>query len=126
MTLSIPTATSIKLRFAEFQDVGDEVVEFAIEDARADFGDGSNWAANADLALVYLCAHYVSARKAAAASGGTGASGAIVSESIGRLSTTYAQSQSKVEPVADDKESTSYGRRYLDLVQSNFSGAMII
>ena len=54
-------------------------------------------------------------------------SGAVVSRSIGRLSLTYAQSQqSKVEAVADDKESTSYGREYLALVGANFSGPLIV
>ena len=125
MTVTIPTATSIKLRFPEFADVGDAVVEFAIEEARLEVTD--SWTAGYNVAIAYLVAHYVACAKAASASGGTGGSDIIASESIGRLSFSYAQSQqSKVEPVADDKESTSYGRRYLELLGANFSGPLIV
>jgi hypothetical protein len=125
MTLAIPTATSIKMRFKELGDVDDPVVEFAIEDARADIGDGSNFAVNADLALVYLAAHYVACSVQNANSGGSGGTGAIASESIGRLSISYARDATKPEATADDKESTSYGRRYLEIVGGNFSGPVI-
>lgn len=125
-TLTIPTATSVKLRFPEFVSVGDEVIEFAIERARLEVGDGSTWTKGASVALLYLVAHYVASAKAAAASGGTGGGGAIASESFGRISISYAQPQSKVEPVADDRESTSYGREYLTLVEANFSGPLIV
>lgn len=125
MTLAVPTASSIKLRFPEFQAIGDEVVEFAIEEARVTFGDGSNWASGADLALVYLVAHVLSCSIANTASGGAG-SEIIASESIGRLSISYAQTGSSATPTLDDLSSTSYGKRYESYVQNNFSGALII
>lgn len=126
MSLTIPTASSIKMRFPELADVDDPVVEFAIEEARADMGDGSNWSVNADLAMVYLSAHYVACAVQAASSGGGGGSGDIASESIGRLSITYARSTASVEATPDDKETTSYGKRYLAIVEGNFSGAGIV
>lgn len=125
MTLTIPTATSIKLRFPEFADVDDAQIEFAIEEAKLEVSD-TNWTVGYNVALVYLTAHYVSAAISRIDSAGAGGESAIASESIGRLSITYARSNTKVEAVADDKESTSYGRRYLEMVVGNFSGATII
>ncbi len=125
MTLAIPTASSIKMRFTEFADVSDPQVEFAIEEARVEFGSGANWTAGADIGLAYLVAHFLSCSIANAASGGTGGE-TIASESIGRLSISYAQKASDPKTSQDDYSSTSYGLRYLSLVQKNFSGAQII
>ncbi len=121
VTVTIPTAVSIKTRFPEFADVTDANVEFAIEEARLEVG--SNWTVGYDLAIVYLVAHYVAA--AVAASDRASAGGEIASESIGRLSVSYAQSSS-AEATHADKSSTSYGQRYLDLLQKNFGGPVVI
>ncbi len=125
VTVTIPTASSIKMRFSEFADVDDPVIEFAIEEAREEVGE--NWTTGYNLAIVYLVAHYVASANAAAASGGTGDGGDIASESIGRLSISYAvSSSSNVNATADDKMSTSYGRRYVELLGRNFGGPVII
>jgi hypothetical protein len=121
---TVPTAASIKLRFKEFADVDDPVIEFAIEEARTEVDDG--WTAQADIALVYLVAHYVASANQNASSGGDGDGGTIASESIGRLSITYARTAQSTSADATDKESTSYGRRYLEILAANFSGARII
>lgn len=122
-TVTIPTATSIKTRFREFADVDDPIVEFAIEEARLEVG--TNWNSGYDLAIVYLVAHYISCSISASASGGGGDEGDIASESIGRLSISYARSPN-ADATPDDKTSTSYGRRYIDLLGRNFSGPVLI
>lgn len=124
MTVTIPTATSIKMRFREFADVDDMVIEFAIEEARLEVND--SWTANYNIAIVYLVAHYVAA--SLATSGGGVSSGEIASESIGRLSITYKTTQqaTTVAAVPDDKASTPYGRRYLEILGANFSGPLIV
>lgn len=123
ITVTIPTAASIKMRFPEFTDVADPVVEFAIEEARLEVG--TNWTVGYNLAIVYLVAHYVASSVAASAAGGTGDDGDIASESIGRLSISYAKSPN-ADAVSDDKTSTSYGRRYVELLGRNFGGPVII
>ncbi len=124
MTVTIPTATSIKTRFPEFSAVADAIVEFSIEEARLEVTDA--WTIGADLAIVYLTAHYVAAAITASESGGTGGEGNIASESIGRLSISYAQTSAATAAVADDYSSTSYGRRYETLLERNFGGPRII
>jgi hypothetical protein len=120
VTVTIPTAASIKMRFSEFADAEDSVIEFAIEEARLEVG--SNWTSGYNLAIVYLVAHYV-ASSIAASQGGS--AGDIASESIGRLSISYATSRN-ADATHDDKSSTSYGRRYIELLGRNFSGPVIV
>lgn len=123
VTVTIPTATSIKTRFPEFADVDDAVIEFAIEEARLEVT--SNWTTGYNLAIMYLTAHYVASSIAASASGGTGDSGEIASESIGRLSITYAKPQN-ANAVHSDTSTTSYGQRYDELMQRNFGGPVVV
>lgn len=123
ITVTIPTASSIKMRFPEFVDVGDPVIEFAIEEARLEIG--TNWTTVYNLAIVYLVAHYVACSLIASASGGTGDGGDIASESIGRLSISYAKSPN-ADATHGDKSSSSYGRRYTELLGRNFGGPVII
>ncbi len=121
VTVTIPTATSIKMRFSEFADVVDPLIEFAIEEARMEVG--GNWKRGYNLAIVYLTAHYIASAIAAAASGGGG--GDVASESIGRFSISYAQT-ANANAVHDDLESTSYGRRFEELRDRNFGGPVIV
>ncbi len=123
VTVTIPTAVSIKSRFPEFADTADAVVEFAIEEARLEVG--SNWTTGYNLAIVYLVAHYVACSNAASASAGTGDDGDIASESIGRFSISYATA-ANADAVHSDKSSTSYGRRYVELLGRNFGGPVVI
>lgn len=128
MTLAIPTASSIKTLFTEFSAVPDAKVEFVIEEARVAFGNGTNWTAGADIALIYLVAHYLFCGMVAASTTATGGE-SISSESIGRLSISYAQNSTggnAANPERDDLSTSSYGLRYQQLVCSNFSGAQII
>lgn len=123
VTVTIPTAISIKMRFSEFADVEDAVIEFAIEEAR--LGVGSNWTTGYNVAIMYLVAHYVACANAASISGGTGDEGDIASESIGRFSISYAKSPN-ADASHEDKSSTSYGRRYVELLGRNFGGPIIV
>jgi hypothetical protein len=123
VTVTIPTVSSIKIRFPEFADVADPAVEFAIEEAREEIG--TNWTIKYNTAIVYLVAHYIACGIAAVASGGSGDGGDIASESIGRFSISYATSANS-EATHDDKSSSSYGRRYLDLLGRNFGGPLVI
>jgi len=123
VTVTIPTALSMKLRFPEFADVDDSVLEFAIEEAR--LGVRTNWTTGYNIAIMYLAAHYVAASIAASISGGLGGEVEIASESYGRFSITYAQPQN-ANAVHSDTSTSSYGQRYDALVERNFGGPRII
>lgn len=123
MTVTVPTASSIKMRFSEFADVADNVIEFAVEEARLEVGD--SWTIRYNLALVYLVAHYVACSIAASASGGSGDEGDIASENIGRFSISYAKGAFD-GATSDDKSTTSYGRRYVELLGLNFGGPVVV
>lgn len=123
VTVTIPTAMSIKTRFPEFADTNDAVIEFAIEEARAEIG--TNWTHSYNLAIVYLVAHFVASANAVSASAGTGDDAEIASESIGRLSISYAKS-ANADAVHSDKSSTSYGKRYVELLGRNFGGPVVV
>jgi hypothetical protein len=122
MTELTPTATSIKLRFPEFASVDDLVIEFAIEEALVEIGE--DWTTGYNVAINYLTAHFIASAVAASASGGSGGED-IASESIGRLSITYAKDTAS-SASADDKTSTSYGRRYVELLARNFGGPIVV
>lgn len=124
VTVTIPTATSIKMRYPEFEDVDDYLIEFAVEEAREVVG--SNWTTGYNRAIIYLTAHYVAAG-VAAVDAANDDSGEIASESIGRMSISYKTSAaSNVDAVASDLSSTSYGKRYVELRDLNFGGPVLI
>lgn len=118
MTVS---ATSMKLVFPEFGDMDNAQVQFAVDEASR--GVGPDWFdADRDRAQMYLAAHFLVVARQRAASG-TGQK--IKSERIGELSVTYADDP---QPMAsmDDYSTTSYGERYLALLQSNIPAVAII
>ncbi len=123
MAVTAPTASSIKIRFPEFAGVADATIEFIIAEAVQVVGD--TWDIQQDLAVMYLVAHHVSCSIAAAASGGTGSDGTIVSESIGRLSRTYARAAASDASQSSTLKSTSYGKRFLEIQRGNFPGPVI-
>ncbi len=125
VTVTIPTATSMKLKFPEFVDVEDVTIEFAIEEARESVG--GNWTTKYNLAIMYLSAHYIAAGQAASNAFSGGSGGEIASESIGRLSISYKTSAaSNSDATPDNLSSSSYGRRYIELRGLNFGGPVVI
>lgn len=125
MTVIVPTATSMKLKFPEFADTNDVTLEFAIEEASMTVTDA--WDVQGSLALMYFAAHLVAAGKVAALALDGGSGGAIASESIGRMSISYKTStSSNSDATADDMSTSTYGRRYIELRALNFGGPIII
>lgn len=115
MAISVPTATSLKLKFSEFAAVPDATVEFAIEEAQLDVDESWINDAQASLGILYLAAHHIMVTLARQESG----TGLLVrSESFAGMSITYdTDQQSKPDP--GDYTSTPYGSRYLELVGRN-------
>jgi len=121
--MTAPTALSMKLKFPEFAGLVDTTIEFAIEEAGINFTGNSNWVsdANQTLAYMYLTAHHLMVTLARVQSG-TGQR--IKSESMDGMSITY-DTDGKT-PDSGDYTTTSYGSRYLDLIEMNFPAIGLI
>jgi hypothetical protein len=122
MAISVPTATSLKLKFPEFNSVADGVVEFAIEEAQLEVDDSWIDDAHSSLGILYLAAHHLMVTLARGESG----TGLLVkSESFAGMSVSYdTEQQSKPDP--GDYTSTPYGSRFLELVAKNQPPIMLI
>lgn len=120
MTVTVPTAAALKLRFKEFASQDDATIEFAIEEASLHVDD--SWPDDrASLAILYLSAHYLMVSISRAQSG-TGQR--IKSESMDGMSIVYADDEKKPDPA--DYTTTPYGSRFLDLINQNFPGVLLV
>lgn len=72
--------------------------------------DESRWGTMADLGTAYLAAHLLTV--SAAGSGTGGPAGPVTSETVGRVSRSYASPSSAPSSVMGNLGSTSYGREY--------------
>jgi Protein of unknown function (DUF4054) len=105
--MSQVTAIDFKQRFPEFASLSDTVVEFALEEASLFM---MNWqGVGANLAKMYLAAHVTAVSRVVADTDGRD----IISETIGRLSTTYRAAGAGFS--FGDLETTAYGKRYLQI-----------
>lgn len=115
------TSRTLRLRFPEFADNADADLEFVVAAAIAIVGDDDGWIeGDIPTARLYLAAHLVQAGTLAAETEG----GAIVSETIGRISTTYAASSSSDR--VQSLQSTSYGQRFLELQRGSHGGPLVV
>jgi hypothetical protein len=103
------TAITIQLKFPEFASTDSASIEFAIEEANLVFGTYSGRAR--DLALMYLVGHILAMSTISGDNGGL----QISHETIGRLSQSFRGPSKDVDFGA--YRSTTYGRRYLQLLQ---------
>lgn len=104
---SAPTAIDFKQRFPEFADLGDAAVEFALEEASLFMGTWSG--TGATIGWMYLAAHIVAVSRVTADTDGRD----VISETIGRLSTTYRAAGTQFS--FGDLETTAYGKRYMQI-----------
>lgn len=106
------TASQLKARLTEFASTLDATVTSAIDEAERRTNRDA-WAGKADDAVLYLAGHIL---KVWALQSGTPA-GAVMSESVGPISRTYATS-----PVTsrENLATTAWGRMYLELRQTLF------
>jgi len=120
---TLPDATSIKTRFPEFETVADASIVFAIAEAARDVDQ--SWAEGDQIAAVsLLTAHYLAVAGASAGVDGR----AVVSETIGPISVTYAQvaAAAAAGKATSQLETTSYGKRYQSLLRKNRGGPITI
>lgn len=120
MTITAPTAASMKLKFPEFAAQNDATIEFAIEEAM--LGVDASWMPQyITLALMYLAAHHmmVTISRAESATGQR-----LKSESMDGMSKMYDTDTVRPDPA--DYTTTTYGARYLEMLGDNKPGVMLI
>jgi len=100
------TAQSIKLRFPEFAELDDSVVQFAVDEAAQGVDD--SWIeTDKALAQSYLAAHFLAVSESSSDVGGR----TITSESIGIISASYGAVSGNTG--SSTLVETTYGKRYL-------------
>lgn len=102
-----PTAIDFKQRFPEFASLEDPAIEFALEEAKLFMGTWTGSGAN--IAWMYLAAHMTAVGRVISDTDGRD----IISETIGRLSTTYRAAGGDFS--FGDLETTAYGKRYMQI-----------
>jgi len=101
------TAADMKTKFLEFVSFSDATIEDALSDAELLIGENWTWRGR-ELGVMYLAAHFLAITKASA----TAAGREVVSETIGRLSRTFARTTGAS---IGELQTTAYGSRYLSL-----------
>jgi len=122
MTLAAGLVTVVAMRgkFPEFSSVPDSTIEFALEEAARNVDD--SWlAGDQALGLMYLAAHYI---MVAVSRGDSGQQ--VKSETIGRMSITYATPQQPTPAEESDLTTSPYGVRFLELTKLNFPPIMVV
>lgn len=116
------TATSMKLKFPEFAGQDDASIEFALEEASRNVDD--TWLEkDRTLALMYMAAHYLSV---AINNASVVNNQQVISERIGEISVTYAQTPAPSLKDSSNLQMSPYGMRYLELSKLNFPQVMVI
>ena len=106
------TAIEFKTRFPEFSNISDATVDINIQDAEI-MVTKSKWGKLYDIGVAYLAAHSL-ALSVKSANGNSGAVNQVASKSVEGISVSYAVAQGTV--AEDYYQSTTYGKRYLNLL----------
>ena len=117
-----PDASDLKARFPEFTAVSDTLVTLVLDD-EAIPRVGESWIQrDRKIATLYLAAHLLAAEgEPARSTGGLSSStGPVKRERAGDTEVEYAVSSGASEVTAGDYMSSTYGRRFLELLRLNF------
>ena len=131
MPYVLPTVEEFRTRFPIFEDEEDELIDSLIAEAGSQI-DQSWREADYQPAILYLAAHLLASDNSAEGDsvdfGGTGG-GAIVGESFGAMSVSYANKSSSAARAGaayESYEATEYGRRFLKLLRQNKPAVLAI
>jgi len=121
--MSDPNVNAFRLRFPEFADKSDPLIAFALEEAGLIIGTLGD--SRRPLALLYMAGHIISSGKVS--SENQGASGGVISDSIGRISQTVSDTSTRSEQTdVPDLKTTYYGRRYLSIMKIGQSPLQVL
>lgn len=126
MAYDPPTASEVKARFEEFEDVSDPKIDLLIAEAQR-VVDTTWLEADYTVAIKYWVAHTLALEKSSMSVNGEGfVTGLIKSESLGDASISYDTGGAGTKGGASDYMATSYGRRFLTLLRANAPGVVVI
>jgi hypothetical protein len=119
-----PTLDEFRIRFPEFVDQSDELIEALIVEAQLTVDINTWYEPDYKPAVMYLTAHLLSMSIDQMGAGG-GSVGDIASESFGPISISYVQRQS-----ADGSFSvyskTGYGQQFETIRRRNIGGPLVV
>lgn len=129
MPYTLPTAEEFTTRFPIFADKDETLITIIIAEASSSVD--TEWEeADYQPAIMYLAAHLLAtdnSEEGSAVEIGNGSSGAIASESFGPLSVSYASGGAADDAASKSQwGSTSYGRRYYNLLRRNKTGIVVV
>lgn len=119
-----PKPQDIKARFPEFDSVPDARIALAIQDA-GQWVDTSWLMASYAPALRYLTAHIL-LTEGALDGGASVGRGALVSDSLGDASQTYADPALSFKGSDVQLGSTAYGREFMRLRRANHPAVLVV
>jgi hypothetical protein len=117
--LVVSTSTIKELPSGEFASLTDGAIQPFIDEATREI-NATVFGARYDDAVKYLAAHLLTTMRG----GSKSASGAVISETAGPLSRSYAAPSATV--TTDELSSTTYGRRYADIRRQCAGGPQVL
>jgi hypothetical protein len=116
--MALPTAAEFRARFPEYASdpPSDATIEVYIADA-ALFVDECAWGTKYELGILYYAAHLLTLALESASGAAGGVSGAVASRAVDGVSVSYTNAQPKDQSEAWFN-STTYGQRYLNMLQT--------
>lgn len=117
----VPNVDAFKAQFPEFTDVNDTTIQIALDQA-GQFVD-STWGGSQTAGQMYLAAHFMVLGQAPTE---TGVGRVITSESIGRISVSYATESAIGSSAGGQLGSTSYGLIFNNMLTAQGYGIAIV
>jgi hypothetical protein len=118
---AVPNVDAFKAMFPEFEDIDDTTVQIALDQA-GQFVDAT-WGTSQTAGQMYLAAHFMVLGQAPSDSG---VGRVITSESIGRVSVSYATESGGTSGAGGQLASTSYGLVFNNMLTQQGFGIAII
>jgi Protein of unknown function (DUF4054) len=117
----VPNVDSFKAQFPDFEEVDDVTVQIALDQA-GQFVDGS-WGSSQTAGQMYLAAHFMVLGQSPS---DTGVGRVITSESIGRISVSYAAESGAGPTTGGQLGSTTYGLIFQNMLTAQGFGIAIV
>lgn len=128
MPYTPPSVSDLKARFPEFTAVSDALVNLILN-GEAIPRVGEDWyERDRKTATLYLAAHLLAAEGEPDRStgGASSSTGPIKRERAGDTEIEYAVTTSSADVTAGDYASSTYGRRFLELLRLNFPAVVAV
>lgn len=117
----VPNVDAFKAQFPEFADVNDTTVQIALDQA-GQFVD-SSWGGSQTAGQMYLAAHFMVLGQSSTE---TGVGRVITSESIGRISVSYAVDSQAPSTTSGALASTTYGLIFNNMLTAQGYGIAVV